>query len=348
MAKKKKTLNQLIDDLQPELAEAFIMSVRAIQNTVKKDLLLKALNARDTEAVLRVLDIDPTFFAPFDRAFRAAYEAGGDFAMAEYMAVASKQGVSVSARFNANAEAAREYVSQFSATKVVGISNELKATVREYLVDAFMSEKAPRSVALDLVGRINRATGKREGGIIGLTRSEQKNLERAASELASGDPVQLRNYMKRKMRNKQYDKLVKNAIKTGKPIPVNQANAMMEKMKNTALRIRGERIARTELLGGMNNAADQAMEQLIASGKVLREAVTNIWDASEDAFTRDSHMSMEGDRRSQGEAFQTGNGYSVRYPGDRGLGAPASEIINCRCRIIRDVDFTMGVTLDDL
>jgi len=54
--------------------------------------------------------------------------------------------------------------------------------------------------------------------------------------------------------------------------------------------------------------------------------VTKIkWRASNDEFTRPTHLSVNGLVRTMGEAFPNG----LRYPHDPDGGA--SEVINCRC-----------------
>lgn len=50
--------------------------------------------------------------------------------------------------------------------------------------------------------------------------------------------------------------------------------------------------------------------------------------------SRESHMDMHLQRRRQGEAFISGAGNELRYPGDRA--APIEEWINCQCYLVRD------------
>lgn len=338
MAQNRK-LEDLLKELSPQVQAAFLESIQNMRSETQIKLLEEAIAARDVERALRLLNIEPAFFAPLDRALREAYEAGGAFAMADFASMARGQGVRLIARFDANAPDARDFVFRQSSQLVVDISEGQREALRGVLARAFDDRKSPRRVARDIVGSVNRATNRREGGILGLTNSEIASADRAFEQLRSGVPSELAKYRARKPRNKSFDRLVDIAIRDKKPIPADIARKIIGKMKDNMLLVRGERIARTELFPGLNHANNQALEQLIAEGKVNREAVLNEWDASSDDDTRDSHRAMDGDIRVQGEAYTSGDGNLFRFPGDRMFSPPPEDIINCRCRLIRRIDF---------
>jgi len=129
------------------------------------------------------------------------------------------------------------------------------------------------------------------------------------------------------------------AIRDEKPVSVGDAQKLVSRYRQALLRNRGEMIARTELLGSVHAAQDEGLEQLIEDGKVSRQNVKAKWDAANDSATRDSHRAMDGQVRRQGDPFVSGNGYQLMYPGDRSLGAPAEEIIQCRCQKRPDIDW---------
>lgn len=336
---KNRTLEDLLEELTPQVQEAFLASIQNIRSETQIKLIEAAIRDRDVDRILRLLNIEPAFFAPLDRSLREAYEAGGAFAMADFARAARGQGVRLVARFDANAPDARDFVFRQSSQLVRDISEGQRDALRGVLARAFDDRKSPRRVALDIVGRVNRATNRREGGVIGLTRNEIASAERAFEQLRSGVPGELAKYRARKTRNKSFDRLVDIAIRDKKPVPADMARKIIGKMKDNMLRVRGERIARTELFSGLNHANNQALEQLIEEGKVERDAVVNEWDASSDDDTRDSHRAMDGDIRVQGEAYTSGDGNLFRFPGDRMFSPPPGDIINCRCRLIRRIDF---------
>ncbi len=87
---------------------------------------------------------------------------------------------------------------------------------------------------------------------------------------------------------------------------------------------RAERVARTELSGLMNEVTYKQMED---SGVVARKR----WYSVGDSRTRESHLALNGTTVAFDEKFNV-NGTMADGPHDRSL--PASEVVNCRCRII--------------
>ena len=63
------------------------------------------------------------------------------------------------------------------------------------------------------------------------------------------------------------------------------------------------------------------------------QTVQQQWHAIIDGKQRDSHGFMDGQLRPLGEAFMSGNGIALRYPGDSS--APAREVASCRCVVSR-------------
>lgn len=81
------------------------------------------------------------------------------------------------------------------------------------------------------------------------------------------------------------------------------------------------RIARTEGHSAAGYGAQGAAE---ASGLDMDKE----WAAVEDARTRESHKAADGQTVPMGERFRVGS-TTMDFPGDPG--APANEIVNCRC-----------------
>jgi len=87
------------------------------------------------------------------------------------------------------------------------------------------------------------------------------------------------------------------------------------------------------------------LDQLIENpnNDVRAEDVVRAWDSTGDARTRETHTAADGQVVPQGEAFTVG-GYSMMYPGDTSLGAPAGETVNCRCYQDLRIDFFARLT----
>lgn len=198
----------------------------------------------------------------------------------------------------------------------------------------------PRSTALDITGRMNRATGRREGGILGLSSTQTDAVIRARAELLSGDPDQLRNYLARARRDARFDRAILRAIKDGKPLPKGEVDRIVGRYKDRLLALRGEMIARTETLAGLNAGKEEGIRQLIDSGKVPRSAVKKRWRATGDDRTRDSHLALNDVEVGIDQPFVSPlTGAQMMFPHDQSRGAPASEVIGCRCFMEYKIDY---------
>jgi hypothetical protein len=245
------------------------------------------------------------------------------------------------ARFDGRNPRAEAWLADRSSTLIREIVEETRAAARVMLQQRMVEGVNPMTTARDLVGRINQATGRREGGIIGLTRNQSATVQRAFDQLRSGDPAQLEAYLERRLRDRRFDSVVRRAIRDGKPVPMDQARKMRVHYERRYQYYRGTVIARTETLRSLHHSQDEAMQQLIDDGRLERDQVIRVWDATGDGRTRPTHMEADGQRRKPGEAFIVG-GARLRFPGDPA--GPARETIQCRCVVRVEIDFYAGVT----
>jgi hypothetical protein len=336
-----KTLAQLVDELAPAARKAFLDAIAAIRSDVTLARIEAAIQRGDVAAALDALNLEASYFRPLDDLLRQAVLQGGDYAIDELKRLAPRN--TVTGRFDATNPTAADILARYSSGRVVEISETTRDGLRIALSTAMETDASPRKVALDLVGRINRVTGRREGGMIGLDSRRIDWLTTAQSELRNGDTDQLRNYKTRQSRNKRYDSVIDRAIKTGEPIPEEMRNRMNRDMAARMLRDRGETIARTELLQSLNAGQNAGLQQAIDRGQLRADQITLVWDSSGDRFTRNSHRSMNKQARPFGQPFTTPDGHLMMHPGDSSLGAPAGEIINCRCHTVIKLDFIKGL-----
>lgn len=75
-------LQALIDALEPAIRAAFLDAVQAMQSEAQIALVIDALEANDMQRLYAVLNIDPRFFVPLDRAINEAFYQGGVSALA--------------------------------------------------------------------------------------------------------------------------------------------------------------------------------------------------------------------------------------------------------------------------
>lgn len=248
---------------------------------------------------------------------------------------------------------AQAWLAEHSSRFVQQILDEQRQAVRLVIARGMELGLNPRSTALDIVGRINPATGRRQGGIIGLTRNQAafvhggrlttRNGSRmilgARGELASGDPELMRRYLRRSRRDRRFDAAVNRAIAAKAPVPPKMADRIIDRYSDRMLQLRGETIARTESIQAFSAGRHEALEQLKEAAGLRDEDLARRWDATMDAATRPDHMSMDGVVAVGDDPFETPDGSLMMYPGDISLNADPSQVINCRCMEVIDVDF---------
>ena len=336
-----KTLAQLVDELAPAARKAFLEAIAAIRSDVTLARIEAAIQRGDVQGALDALNLEASYFRPLDDLLRQAVLQGGDYAIDELKRLAPRN--TVTGRFDATNPTAADILARYSSGRVVEISETTRDGLRVALSTAMETDAAPRKVALDLVGRINRVTGRREGGLVGLNSQRIAWAQAAQAELQSGDPESLRNYLTRQTRDRRFDATVRAAIKAGKPVPADVREKMNKAMASRMLRDRGETIARTELLSSLNAGQDSGLRQAIERGQLRADQVQLTWDSSADRFTRPDHREMNGQVRPYGQPFLSPSGALMMHPGDTSINATAADVINCRCRAVVSLDLIKGL-----
>lgn len=323
----KRLFRELAAKYGQEVAQAFMTAIRDLTRQVEIQKLLLALERRDLDAAMQALHIDRAAFQPLEAKLVEAFTAGGQGAVATMPAA-----VSIGFRFDPGNQRAAAIIRETAATLITRLTQGEIDQARAFLADGMARGVGPRSVALDLVGRISRATGNREGGLIGLSGPYRDYVATARVELGSTDPALLRNYLTRNQRDRRYDKAVARAIETGKPVPPETARTAVTRYSARLVRLRGEVIARTEGLPAIRAAKHEAFQQLADDGRVDVMDIVRGWSTTEDGRQRDTHDAMNGQEvRGLDMPFTSPSGAQMMFPGDTSRGAPASEIVACRC-----------------
>lgn len=310
-----------------DVAEAFMAAIRDLKRGVEFQRLEQAIRRGDLEDAIAALHIDRAALQPLEAKLVEAFTAGGQGAVATMPAA-----VSIGFRFDPGNQRAAQIIRTMAGNLITGlVQNEIEQA-RTFLAEGMASGRSPRSVGLDLVGRVSRATGQREGGLIGLSGPQRAFVETARAELASGDPALMRNYLTRGRRDRRYDAAVRKAIQSGKPVPAETARTMVTRYAARLTQLRGEVIARTEGIPAIRAAKHEAYQQLVDDGRVDAMDIVRGWSTTTDGRQRDTHDAMNGQEvRGLDTPFVSSSGARFRYPGDSSLGAPPAEIIACRC-----------------
>lgn len=70
-------LARQIAALEPVIRDAFLQSIADIRSEAQMALVVDALERGDVNRLVAILNLDPTFLAPLDRAIQGAYLEGG-------------------------------------------------------------------------------------------------------------------------------------------------------------------------------------------------------------------------------------------------------------------------------
>ena len=329
---------------ETELQRAFFSAVSEIASTAELGRIVKALEIGDIDAAIRALHLESAAFRMLDRAKEAAFEAGGRKTV-EYMpALRDAAGQQVVIRFDIRNIRAEQYLSGRAGTNIAQgrmsdrLYRDMVESSRTTLTEGLRAGRNPRSVALDLVGRIDRTTGRRVGGTIGLSGPQQQAVTRARLAMESGNVQGMERYLGYARRDKRFDATVLKAIKEKRPISKDMVDRIAGRYSDRLLQLRGETIARTETLQALSTSQDIAYRSAIDSGAIQSQQVKKQWISTADNRVRDTHRAINGERVGIDDTFSNG----LRYPHQEG--APADQVVNCRCTAQYLVDFLDGVS----
>lgn len=338
MARKPTTLEALLKLLTAEMQSAFLAAIQGVVDQVVLQQIIDAVAAGDADRAFELLGFNPAALRPLTAAIERIYERSGNWTAEGYP---RQPGYPVF-RFNVRAPDAEKWVKDKSSELVTRLTDDVRTNIRSTLEDGVQRGVNPRNTALDIVGRINRQTGKREGGLVGLSvpqetwvRSFRTNLE----QLNEG-------YFEKALRDKRFDGTVRKAIDSGKPLPRDVIDKLVSRYRDNALKYRGEMIARTESIHAFNVAELESAKQVLATGAVRQKDIMREWDSAGDRRVRPAHKLMDGQRVGLDEPFRAPDGSLLMYPGDTTLGAPGKETINCRCRVKTTIDW-IGAQVGD-
>jgi hypothetical protein len=329
-------LYALADELEPRMAVAFRTAVADLVARAEVGPVARALARGDIATALDALHIDAAAFGGLTTVMQEAFEGGGRAAQEGLPRLSDPAGAAVVVRFDVRNPRAEGWLRTQSSRLITAITEDVRTAARATLVAGLEDGRNPNNVALDIVGRLNPATKRREGGILGLTSVQEAYVRNARAELLSGDPATMARYFERKRRDKRFDRAVSAAVRAGKPVDAATVAKIAGRYADRLLELRGQTIARTEMLASLNAGALEGMEQAIDTGAIRRQQVVKVWRTASDARVRETHRAMSGQRRQLDEVFSNG----LRFPHEPG--APASQVANCRCVIYHDVFFLAG------
>lgn len=332
---RQRTRGQIInklDELEPQMAQAFLDAVNTIRSRVRMQQLSDAIDRNDLAAAVRVAGIrSEAVWSQVTEATRTAFLVGGD----DFAATApARLGVD----FSINSPRAERWLRENAAQKITLWTQETQDAIRDATSGAVRRGINPRKAALDIAGRVNRVTGRRQGGVIGLSRPQRAAVNKASEELRAATKQTLSSYLRRERRDKRFDRIVERAISSGERIPQSDITRMVGRYSDRLLQLRAETIARTETLNAFNAGSHEAVLQSVDDG-FIKDAgnISRIWRTASDERVRGHHAAVNGTSVGLNEPFLV-LGEKLMHPGDTMNGSPLNTVL-CRCVVRHDVDW---------
>lgn len=394
-------LQDLIDSLTPTLAAAFIAAIMLLRSSIDYAALIDALRRADIEAAIDALNIDRGAFSSYALERQAAFmRAGTVVAEAVTLdriaffkrgrdeparprpdpvpapsgpagprppmppalpTLPAPGGGQIMFRFDMTNPRAESRIRTEAAARVVGYVDEQIETARRVIADGFARGQGPQDIATDIAGRVNPISGRREGGIVGLSEPQVGYVESMRARLLSGDPDEMIKVLGRfdrdgkwvegtgmTLRDRRFDRSIMKAIRdvaAGKanPLTRERVDEMTAKYSDRLLARRAEDIARTETAQGVEMARAEMTRQALDKAGLPGEALTKGWyHQGGIEHARDQHLAMHGRTVVGADTmFVLPDGTLMLHPHDPAGGVKHNA--NCRCRGDMTIDWAFGL-----
>ena len=299
---------------------------------IDTDALADAIKSGDIDGAARIAQITPEQMFQVSEAVRGIYFASGQ-AVAQQLPLALR----ATFGFGGNARAVQQVqeITGHLITNVLATQREAITVATQELIARVANEGIPaKAAALEIVGTINRATGMREGGYLGLDLPRAAQAAKVAAMLR--DPKQIADYFlpngkpRYTTTDRRFDATVRKAIAEGRAVSEDTATKLTKAHRARLLKNRADTISRTETLNALRAGERAGFQKLVDSGTVDDSRVIRGWIPTMDNRTRPDHAEMAGQvQRGMATPFTFPGGSMAMFPGDSSLSAPAAELIQC-------------------
>lgn len=326
--------NTIFSKYNPRVARAFQAAVADIKSRVVLSRLVAAIERNDIQAALAEINIEPAAYRAFELALVAAYESSA-VAVTEATVWRDRDLRKLSLRWNMANPAAEAYIRSVSSDLVTSMVSGQVEAVRASIVNGYSRGQGPRNIALDVVGRV-QANGVRQGGVVGLSATQQAARDRVAQRLADGDYRALLNMTTR-------DKSMDAMLRRGQPLTAAQRERYLRTYTNKSLKTRGDTIARTETARAVETARFDAFNEGLGQTGYPPEAVTKTWlHGGGGMDPRDDHIAMHRvEVQGLNTPFILPDGAVMQHTHDQAGGA--RHTINCTCTTRTKIDYGWGL-----
>lgn len=390
-------LEDLIDGLAPALALAFLAAIALLRSGINYQLLVIALREGDIDAAMDALNIEPAAFSGYVLERQSGFAKAGAIASetltkqraAEFRAPrgpslrmpeaapADPSGparptppalsfdgpepTNIVFRFDMTNPSAESKIRTEAASRVTGYVEEQAETARKVIADGFQRGEGPQTIATTIAGRVNPISGRREGGIIGLSAPQTSYVESMRRRLLSGDSDEMMKVLGsfdkdgkwkegtgQTLRDRRFDRSIKKAIRdvaAGKPNPLTaeKVEEMTAKYSDRLLAKRADDIARTETAQSVMSARAEAAKQAMDKDGLPDDALVKTWRHLGGLHhARDWHLAMNNKTVIGIDAvFFMPDGSLMKHSHDPEGGARNN--VACRCSTDFTIDWAYGL-----
>lgn len=315
---------------EPRIRAAFEAAIRAAGSSVDFSALVAAIEqfnaTRDASQVVALMKINQAALFPLDDAIRAAFVAGGASVMVP-------RSIAGSFGFSGRHPRAEKIISEIGARMVSEIGAPDPEAIRAILLNGAEQGRGAARVARDLAGTINRATGSREGGIIGLDGPRARQAAKVREILSNPariDEYFIGNSPRFTSTDRRFDAAVRKAMSEGRALSPDQVDKVSRAHEARLLKARGKTIAQNEAFTAQAMGRHEAYKQMSSRNDV--EVVLKKWQHGFSRKPRPDHIRMDGEVRGLDEFFVMDDLTPMSFPHDPAGGADHS--VNCRCTVV--------------
>jgi len=325
-----RTLRELIAKNEPLIRHAFEAAIQNARGALDFAALVEAIQINDLDRAAQLLRINQAVLWPLEEAIRTAVYAGA-------ATVATPKSIAGAFTFNGRHPRAEQIIAEAGARLVTEIGSPGPEVIRAVLLQGQQEVVGAQTVARRLAGSINRVTGTREGGIMGLDGPRAQRSARVREIL--GDKDQIADYFKtvdgkRVARytstDRRFDAQVRKAIAEGRALDKATIEKIAKAHDARLLKSRGETIAKDQAFTAQAQGRREAYQQIMDSGKV--ERITKRWQHASAKDPRHDHQALDGKEVDLNEAFVMGDGTQMQMPHDPSAGP--QHKLGCRCSVI--------------
>lgn len=228
------------------------------------------------------------------------------------------QGPQIRVAFNTGSAYTQQALDNYKAKLAGDISQSQQDTIQGIIVDGTNKGLSPAQMAQSI------------RDVIGLTPNQAQNVVDYRNALENiNDPGNAENVFGRQLRDQRYDRVVQQAVATGKDIPPAQVDKMVDAYKRRYIAYRAMNIARTESMKAVNLGAIAAAEDYADLNNL---DIVKKWIATMDNRTRKEHRELNGQEIvGIDNPFTVSDGRTILYPHDPD--ADPELTVNCRCTL---------------